>query len=102
MIALVAAGRGGGGGTPAVITVPWFPSVEERGELPGYVHRALMKVVDATRRHGITRSFLELSDSALFLELHAVGFPFHRALAMVASRNLMMELGLLQQQAVRP
>lgn len=100
MIGLIAAGRDGGGdGSPVFFTVPWSPSVEARGQMPGAVYTRLRSLLDELQKSGLSREFGWMSESSLFMRV--AGMPEYGlagAVGVCLARRLMLELGLL----VRP
>lgn len=97
MIALVAAPRGGGDGPPVFFTVPWSPSIAERGgQMPGHVLKALKMLVATVQHYGLLRQFALLSTRDLFPYAYTVcGQRPIMAAAMVLTRPLVLELGML-------
>lgn len=100
MLALVAAERGGGGdGSPVFFTVPWSPSIAERGgEMPGSFFHWLMKFVALAKSSPAdeVEAFLSASDATLAVRsIFVAGYGLTEAMAMLKARMFIVELGLL-------
>jgi hypothetical protein len=98
MIALVAAGReGGGDGGPVFHTVPWSPSIAERGELPGSIIQGLLELrALLLADRGDLETFARMTLPEVFmLVLTIPGYGYADALGVALARNVMAELGML-------
>ncbi len=97
MIFLIASGRDGGdNGEPVFFTVPWSPSIEARGQMPGRVYarlRMLREILIATE---VLPTFCAMTEDQVFAEaLCTQGFGICSALGVTLARRIMLELGML-------
>lgn len=100
MIALVAAGReGGGDGGPVFHTVPWSPSIAERGQMPGSIIRKLLQLRRAMLEDGggDLHRFARMTQTELIgVAITLPGYGLAGALGVMLARSLMAELGMLE------
>lgn len=97
MIALIAAGRDGGGhGDPVFFTVPWSPSIAERGQLPGSVWGGIQMLHTVMRLMGEDLAdFCRISEALLFTIALKEHGTITAAIGVVLARRIMLELGML-------
>ena len=97
MILLIAAGRDGGdNGEPVFFTVPWSPSIEARGQMPGKVFarlRFLREILVATG--GLSEFCALTEDQVLLRAMNTDGYGICSALGVTLARRIMLELGML-------
>jgi len=96
VIALVAAPRGGGDGGPVFFTVPWSPSIQARGQMPGAVWRGIETLLASMGEDRELKAAIgSLSDTAMFVfAMAAKRYDLTSALGVMITRHLMRELGM--------
>lgn len=97
MIGLIAAGRDGGGHEPPVFfTVPWSPSIEARGEMPGKVMARLRLLREVLVSSGELPKFCTMTEREIVaMALNTPGYDVCAALGVTIARRIMLELGML-------
>ncbi len=97
MIFLIASRRDGGdNGEPVFFTVPWSPSIEARGQMPGKVFARLRLLREVLVASGDLPTICAMTeDEVLFLAMSVHGCSVRSALGVTIARRIMLELGML-------
>lgn len=98
MLALIAAGRGGGGDSPTFYTVPWSPMIVARGgQIPGHAYANLLEIVEIFVRRGIGHRLHECGRVEMLDAMLCTGH-FTAAIIVAFAVQLAAELEMVPQR----